>query len=126
MRKILIGLSAAALTLGGFSLAATDLQAQARPEAREQNQSGRDRHDNGRQNESRQNEGRRDTQSSNSSRYGTWDSRWGARPAAPPSHFSRTSDWYRHVRACQQRYRSYNARTDRYVPRQGQTAICRL
>ena len=58
--------------------------------------------------------------------FGRWDSAWGARPPAPPSHFSRSSDWYRHVRACQQRYRSYNPRTDRFVPRPGQTAICRL
>jgi hypothetical protein len=126
MRKFLIALSAGALTFGGFSLAATDLQAQARPEAREQNQSGRDRQDGNRQDSGRQNEGRRDAQASGNARYGNWDSRWGARPSTPPSHFTRTSDWYRHVRACQQRYRSYNARTDRYVPRQGQTAICRL
>lgn len=59
-------------------------------------------------------------------RYGNWNTSWGARPAAPPRHFTRTSDWYRHVRACQQRYRSYNPSTDRYTVRRGQTALCRL
>ena len=32
----------------------------------------------------------------------------------------------RHIRACQRAYRSYNARTDRYVVRPGVTARCRL
>lgn len=58
--------------------------------------------------------------------YGTWDDRWGARPPAPPRHWARNNDWYRHVRACSQRYRSYDSRTDRYVVRRGQTAMCRL
>ena len=58
--------------------------------------------------------------------YGRWDDRWGARPPAPPRHWTRSSDWYRHVRACQQRYKSYNPRTDTYVPRRGETARCRL
>lgn len=31
-----------------------------------------------------------------------------------------------HQRACAQRYRSYNPRTDRYVVRRGVTARCRL
>lgn len=45
-----------------------------------------------------------------------------------PQHWGNRSEasWTRHVRACQQRYRSYNARTDRYVVRAGQTALCRL
>ena len=55
-----------------------------------------------------------------------WNSSWGARPAGPPRSFTRSSDWYRHVRACQQRYRSYNPATDRYTVRRGQTAVCRL
>jgi hypothetical protein len=58
--------------------------------------------------------------------YGNWNSGWGARPPAPPRGFSRHNDWYRHVRACGQRYRSYNAATDRYTVRRGQTAVCRL
>lgn len=58
--------------------------------------------------------------------YGEWNPTWGSAPPAPPSHFSKKSDWRRHVRACQQRYRSYNARTDRYTVRAHQTAICRL
>ena len=59
-------------------------------------------------------------------RHGRWDNRWGARPPAPPRSFTRTGDWNRHVRACQQRYRSYNPATDRYTVRRGQTAVCRL
>ena len=59
-------------------------------------------------------------------RYGTWRVSWGARPSAPPRSFRQSSDWYRHVRACQVRYRSYNPATDRYTVRRGQTAICRL
>ena len=59
-------------------------------------------------------------------RYGTWDDRWGPRPVAPPRHWTRQNDWYRHVRACQQRYRSYNPRTDTFVVRRGVTARCRL
>ena len=59
-------------------------------------------------------------------RYGDWNASWGARPSAPPRSFTRQSDWYRHVRACGQRYRSYNASTDRYTVRRGQTAVCRL
>ena len=58
--------------------------------------------------------------------YGSWQSSWGARPSAPPAHFKRQSNWYAHVRACQQRYRSYNPRTDRYTVRAGRTAICSL
>lgn len=59
-------------------------------------------------------------------RYGVWESSWGARPNEPPAHFSRHGDWYRHVHACQSRYKSYNPRTDRYTVRRGQTAVCRL
>jgi predicted lipid-binding transport protein (Tim44 family) len=59
-------------------------------------------------------------------RYGNWNTSWGARPAGPPRNFTRSSDWYRHVRACQQRFRSYNPATDRYTVRRGQTAVCRL
>ena len=58
--------------------------------------------------------------------YGTWDDRWGARPPAPPRAWARHSDWYRHVRACSQRYRSYDPRTDTFVVRRGRTAVCRL
>lgn len=58
--------------------------------------------------------------------YGRWDNGWGARPSAPPAHFTRHNDWYRHVRACQQRYKSYNPRTDMFVPRRGHSARCTL
>lgn len=60
------------------------------------------------------------------SRYGRWDASWGARPSAPPRHWNKQNDWYRHVRACQQRYRSYNTRTDTYTVRRGVTRRCTL
>lgn len=59
-------------------------------------------------------------------RYGRWENSWGVRPAGPPRSWTRQSDWYRHVRACSQRFRSYNPRTDTYVVRRGRTAQCRL
>ena len=58
--------------------------------------------------------------------YGSWNNSWGATPPAPPSHWTRKSDWYRHVRACQQRYRSYNARTDTYRTNAGRSKRCTL
>jgi len=58
--------------------------------------------------------------------YGSWNNSWGATPPAPPSHWTRKSDWYRHVRACQQRYRSYNARTDTYRTNAGRSNRCAL
>lgn len=60
------------------------------------------------------------------SRYGQWNSGWGHRPPAPPKHFKRHDNWYQHVHACTLRYRTYNPRTDLYVPRRGVTARCRL
>ncbi|CAN5518166.1 hypothetical protein BH10PSE4_BH10PSE4_41180 [soil metagenome] len=59
-------------------------------------------------------------------RYGRWDNGWGSRPPPPPKRYSRHGNWYQHVRACQTRYRSYNARTDTYVVRRGVVARCRL
>ncbi|WP_326914828.1 BA14K family protein [Sphingopyxis chilensis] len=56
--------------------------------------------------------------------YGQWNRSWGAQPPAPPKQFARKSDWYRHVRACQQKYRSYNARTDTYRTRAGKSRRC--
>jgi hypothetical protein len=58
--------------------------------------------------------------------YGRWDKRWGAQPPAPPRHWTKKGDWYRHVRACQQRYRSYNPRTDAFEIRRGVTRRCAL
>lgn len=114
MRKTLIALAAGLLTLSALPATAADLSVQTRPDAQRQ-------------------DARRDTDRNaapaarnDDSRHGRWDTRWGTRPPAPPASFTRTSDWNRHVRACQQRYRSYNVRTDRYVPRAGQTAVCRL
>ncbi|MFT4027853.1 MAG: BA14K family protein [Novosphingobium sp.] len=58
--------------------------------------------------------------------YGSWNNSWGSRPPAPPRHWTRSGDWYRHVRACQQRYRSYNPRTDTYRTNSGQDRRCTL
>jgi hypothetical protein len=58
--------------------------------------------------------------------YGNWDNRWGSRPPAPPRHWTKNGDWYRHVRACNQRYRSYNPRTDMFTLRPGVTRRCML
>ncbi len=58
--------------------------------------------------------------------YGHWDNHWGMRPPAPPSHWKNYNGWYRHVRACQQRYRSYNPRTDTYRVRPGIYRRCVL
>lgn len=58
--------------------------------------------------------------------YGNWDNRWGARPPAPPRHWTRRGDWYRHVRACKLRFRSYDPRTDLIVIRRGVTRRCAL
>lgn len=58
--------------------------------------------------------------------YGHWDNHWGVRPPAPPSHWKKHNGWYRHVRACQQRYRSYNPRTDTYRVRPGVYRRCML
>ena len=60
------------------------------------------------------------------SRHGNWDSKWGSRPSDPPRSWGNRSNWYQHVRACQQRYRSYNSRTDQYVVRQGVNRTCTL
>ena len=84
------------------------------------------RHDNAPQQQQRGNDNRSGQHNNGSSQYGNWNSSWGARPSAPPRSFTRQSDWYRHVRACGQRYKSYNAATDRYTVRRGQTAVCRL
>lgn len=105
---LLIALTAAAAPMAAAAAPAE----QNRPQQQQQRDS--DRRDNDR------------SDRNNDDRYGRWDSRWGARPPAPPRSFTRASDWHRHVRACQQRYRSYNPATDRYTVRRGQTALCRL
>jgi hypothetical protein len=56
--------------------------------------------------------------------YGRWDRNWGSRPPAPPKHWTRKGDWHRHVRACRQKFRSYNARTDTYRTSAGKTRRC--
>lgn len=59
-------------------------------------------------------------------RYGEWESAWGKAPPAPPAHFTNSGDWHRHVRACQQRFRSYIPRTDTYRAHSGKLVRCRL
>jgi hypothetical protein len=54
-----------------------------------------------------------------------WDGRWG-REVRAPKHWGNRGGWNRHVRACFDRYRTYNPRTDTYVVRRGVTARCRL
>ncbi|WP_349312336.1 BA14K family protein [Brevundimonas subvibrioides] len=116
MRQTLIALAVGLTTLTALPAAATDLSVQTRPGAERQDNRGNPGRDND----------RNDRNQASSDRYGRWDSSWGSRPPAPPRHYTRTADWNRHVRACQQRFRSYDVRTDRYVPRRGQTALCRL
>jgi hypothetical protein len=93
---------AAAIALGAVSA----VPAQADIQERNYNQ------DRGRDNDRDRDRGR-----DNDSRYGRWDNSWGARPSGPPRGWTRQNDWYRHVRACQMRYRSYDPRTDMYVSR---------
>ena len=57
---------------------------------------------------------------------GNWHNGWGPRPPAPPAHWTRQGDWYRHVRECQRRFRSYNPRTDTYRLRNGKRVRCRF
>ena len=100
--------------------AAAPMAASAAPQNRPQPQQQQHRDNDRRDND------RNDRNDRNNDRYGRWQTSWGARPPAPPRSFTRASDWHRHVRACQQRYRSYNPSTDRYTVRRGQTAVCRL
>lgn len=110
MQKTLIAVAAGLMALSAVSAQAAAFD-QNRPGSSQQQHDNRN--DNNRGGEHRDN-------------YGTWNSSWGSRPSAPPAHFKRTSNWYAHVRACQQRYRSYNPRTDRYTVRAGRTAVCSL
>lgn len=125
-RTILAAMAAGLMTLSAIPASAAPQQhnydpqqpqQQQRNNAPQQQPRGNDHRDNGRDN-GRGNGG--------ASEYGSWNTSWGARPPAPPRSFSRHNDWYRHVRACSQRYRSYNPGTDRYTVRRGQTAVCRL
>ncbi|MFC4253910.1 hypothetical protein GRI97_00655 [Altererythrobacter xixiisoli] len=64
--------------------------------------------------------------SNDASQYGNWNTGWGIRPGAPPAHWNNKGDWYRHVRACQQKFRSYRAATDTYRTNSGRTVRCTL
>lgn len=115
MRKTLIALAAGLMAASALPAAASDIQA--RPYTQDRD------HDRGRQ-DNDWNNGRHNDR--NDDRWGRWDNRWGGRPTPPPRHWTRASDWYRHVHACQVRYRSYNPRTDTYVVRRGVLVRCRL
>ena len=58
--------------------------------------------------------------------YGTWNNSWGKAPSAPPAHWTKKGDWYHHVRACQQRYKSYSSKTDTYRTLSGKNLRCKL
>ncbi len=63
---------------------------------------------------------------SSKGQFGDWKSAWGKAPPAPPKHWAKKNDWHRHVRACQQRYKSYSARTDTYRTHSGKQLRCKL
>ena len=116
MRKSVIAIAAGLMALSAVSAHAAALDQNSPSQARPDQRPNPDRGD------GQRNNGRGEHRDS----YGAWQSSWGSRPPAPPAHFKRQSNWYAHVRACQQRYRSYNPRTDRYTVRAGRTAICTL
>ena len=113
----------AAAAAGLMALSVLPAAANAAPQERRYEQDHNDRgQDRGRHDD----RGRDDRGRGDNDRYGRWENSWGVRPAGPPRSWSRHNDWYRHVRACQMRYRSYNPRTDTYVVRRGRMAQCRL
>lgn len=89
-------------------------------------QSGSRQHSDRQQQQAQRQQSDRGQSQTTRNSYGTWNNSWGARPSAPPKHWSKTGDWYRHVRACQQRYRSYNSRTDTYRTNSGRSVRCTL
>ena len=111
--------AAAALTLG---VAAADAQPRPyNPDGRYDSGRGDDR-GRGHGDNDRHHDGRHDSRDRDDDR---WDDSWGRRPERHRGWGNRPG-WYRHVRACQMRYRSYNPRTDMYVVRRGVMARCRL
>ncbi|HWK42798.1 MAG TPA: BA14K family protein [Croceibacterium sp.] len=129
MRKYLAtALAAASLTLAPTIGSAQSQRPQAeRTERPAQNNTSQNRPAQ-QQNQGTSQQNRQNNQQGQSSRgqYGEWRSSWGSTPPAPPQHWTKKSDWYRHVRACQQRYKSYNARTDAYRAYSGRTVRCSL
>jgi BA14K-like protein len=126
MRKSIIAIAAGLMALSTVSAQAAGLdQNRPAPDREEQRQ---DQHQDlhGGQNNGHGNGQQNGARGEHRDSYGAWQSSWGSRPPAPPAHFKRQSNWYAHVRACQQRYRSYNPRTDRYTVRAGRTAVCSL
>jgi hypothetical protein len=119
MRTTLIALAA-----GFVAFSAVPVDAAPAPQERPYGQERRDDLRDDRQ--ERREDRRDDRQDRLDDRYGRWESPWGVRPAPPPRHWGRPNDWYRHVRACQSRYRTYNPRTDTFVARRGVYRRCRL
>ena len=116
------------IALAGGVASTAQAQAQ-RTEQRTQQQQQPQRQQQGQQAQTQQQpQANRNSNNNNvvRTRYGNWNRSWGAQPSAPPRHWTRTNDWYRHVRACQQRFRSYNARTDTYRSNSGRTVRCTL
>lgn len=114
MRKTLIALAAGLMAVSALPAVST---------AQEHPYTAGPMQNHGMQDHSMQNRGMHDNDRNSdhdrrhNDRWGRWDTHWGARPAAPPRHWTRTSDWYRHVRACQVRYHSYNPSRDMYRTR---------
>ena len=138
MKKLMIAVAAGLLTLSALP-ATAGTAGQERPynsgpmtgsmnhgggmnQNNSQNHNGPSRPDQGRPDQGRPDQGR----PGQGNEYGNWDNHWGARPSAPPRGWGRNNDWYRHVRACSQRYRSYNPRTDTFMVRRGVNSRCRL
>ena len=130
MRKTLILIAAGLMAFSAVPVAAASTP-QERPWSPQDRDDRQDRRDDRRDDRQDDRRDRRDDRQDDrrdrrDDRYGRWESRWGARPNTPPRHWTRQNDWYRHVRACQARYRSYNPRTDTFVVRRGVMVRCRL
>lgn len=133
MRKLWLGAIGAMLV----TALPVSVMAQARPNPPQKEETKQDKDRQGQkpgQNHGSQNQGSKKPGSSNQNNapaknnapYGEWKSAWGKAPPAPPKHWSKKGDWHRHVRACQQRYKSYNSRTDTFRTNAGRNVRCTL
>lgn len=129
MRKLWLG------AIGAMLIAAlpTSAMAQARPNPPQTEETKQSKDRQGQkpsQNQASQTQGTKKpaatNQNKNNAPYGEWKSAWGKAPPAPPKHWSNKGDWHRHVRACQQRYKSYNSRTDTFRTNAGKNVRCTL
>ena len=110
--------AAAVMTLG---VAVAEAQPRSyNPDGRYDRRDNDDRRGRGHGENDRRHDGRHDGRDDD-----RWDDRWGRRPERH-REWGQRRGWYRHVRACQQRYRSYDPRTDTYVVRRGVRVRCRL